>query len=106
MFTSKLCRTRVPRQLYNLSGYSSVGKSFSSHLSLQGRRFLATASPDPVLNAERASEEVDVCIVGAGPSGLSAAIKIRQMALKEGKDTRVFVVEKGSEVGKSLLLFL
>jgi electron-transferring-flavoprotein dehydrogenase len=54
---------------------------------------------DEPLKSERISEEVDVCIVGAGPAGLSAAIRIRQMSLKEGKDVRVFVVEKGSEVG-------
>ena len=54
---------------------------------------------DP-LKAERYVEEVDVCIVGAGPSGLSAAIKLRQMAAEKNKDLRVFVVEKGSEVGE------
>nr|KAJ3416567.1 hypothetical protein HK105_001214 [Polyrhizophydium stewartii] len=75
-------------------------------------RGLATTAPGPepldeetlaILNAERFAEEVDVCIVGAGPAGLSAAIKIRQRALAEGKDTRVFVVEKGSEVGAHIL---
>jgi cation diffusion facilitator CzcD-associated flavoprotein CzcO len=64
---------------------------------------MATEAPaeDP-LKAERISEEVDVCIVGAGPAGLSAAIKIRQLSLAAGKDVRVFVVEKGSEVGATL----
>ena len=52
-----------------------------------------------ILNKERVSEDVDVCIVGAGPAGLSAAIKIRQLSLQQGKDVRVFVVEKGPEVG-------
>ncbi|KAJ3078109.1 hypothetical protein HK102_004732, partial [Quaeritorhiza haematococci] len=56
-----------------------------------------------VLNAERYVEEVDVCIVGGGPSGLSAAIRIMQMAAAEGKEVRVFLVEKGSEIGSHIL---
>ncbi|KAJ8331047.1 hypothetical protein QVD99_001151 [Batrachochytrium dendrobatidis] len=56
-----------------------------------------------ILNGERFSEQVDVCIVGAGPAGLSAAIQIRKRALADGKDTRVFVVEKGAEVGAHIL---
>lgn len=46
-------------------------------------------------------EEVDVCIVGGGPSGLSAAIRLTQMAAEKGKELRVVVVEKGGEVGKT-----
>ncbi|KAH6594838.1 hypothetical protein BASA50_006312 [Batrachochytrium salamandrivorans] len=56
-----------------------------------------------ILSGERFCEEVDVCIVGGGPAGLAAAIKIRQRALAAGKDTRVLVVEKGSEIGAHIL---
>ncbi len=52
-------------------------------------------------DTERYVEEVDVCIVGGGPSGLSAAIRLTQMAAEKGKELRVVVVEKGGEVGKT-----
>lgn len=53
---------------------------------------------------ERESMEFDVVIVGAGPSGLSAAIRLRQLAIQHNlNDLSVCVVEKGSEVGAHIL---
>ncbi|GAA98063.1 uncharacterized protein L969DRAFT_617551 [Mixia osmundae IAM 14324] len=52
---------------------------------------------------ERAQDECDVCIVGGGPAGLSAAIRIKQQAAKEGKEVRVVLLEKGGEVGAHIL---
>jgi len=42
-------------------------------------------------------------IVGAGPSGLAAAIRLKQLAAASGKDISVVVLEKGSEVGAHIL---
>ncbi|KAJ7594109.1 hypothetical protein C8J56DRAFT_1002094 [Mycena floridula] len=54
-------------------------------------------------SVERADDEVDVCIVGAGPAGLSAAIRIKQLQEEKGKEIRVVVLDKGSEVGAHIL---
>ncbi len=52
---------------------------------------------------ERESIEFDVVIIGGGPSGLSAAIKLKQLASEQGHDVSVCLVEKGSEVGAHIL---
>lgn len=49
---------------------------------------------------ERYEDVADVVIVGGGPAGLSAAIKLKKLATDNNKELRVCVVEKASEVGK------
>ena len=52
---------------------------------------------------ERESMEFDVVIVGAGPSGLAAAIRLMQRANEASHELTVCVLEKGSEVGAHIL---
>lgn len=54
-------------------------------------------------NMERFEDQTDILIIGGGPAGMSAAIRAKQLAEKEGKELRVCVVEKAAEVGGHIL---
>lgn len=93
-------------QRSNLSYVASTSTPFAKHSAHRNFATIADATPqqqadaDPLLFKPRHIENVDVCIVGGGPAGLAAAIKLKQLDHEKGSgDMRVVVLEKAPEMG-------
>jgi electron-transferring-flavoprotein dehydrogenase len=81
-------------------GYTLISKGLRAEPCPQRPLFLALVEERTM---DREAMEFDVLIVGAGPAGLSAAIRIKQVAATANQEISVCVIEKGSEVGAHIL---
>ncbi|KAI9698614.1 MAG: hypothetical protein M1820_007413 [Bogoriella megaspora] len=95
----------IRRNLWLQHRPASILAGQRRRLSTSPRRRLAEVSDafDPRQQG-RESDQVDVCIVGGGPAGLSAAIRLKQLANEAGnEDFRVLLLEKAGELGDHIV---
>ena len=80
----------------SLLKFGSLGRTIRAKLRID-------RTTTSVITTERERMYYDVVTIGAGPSGLSAAIRLKQLAIQNGVDISVCVVEKGAEAGSHIL---
>ncbi|XP_011306865.1 electron transfer flavoprotein-ubiquinone oxidoreductase, mitochondrial [Fopius arisanus] len=103
MASAALHSTRFMKRLQKLSKKSYSDAAFpkiTTHYTIVPRE------TDPRwkdVNMERVVDETDVLIIGGGPAGMSAAIQAKKLSEKHGKEIRVTLVEKASEIGGHIL---
>ncbi|RWS29464.1 Electron transfer flavoprotein-ubiquinone oxidoreductase-like protein [Leptotrombidium deliense] len=80
--------------------FSSNSPRITTHYSVHPRNEDKRWKDVPM---ERVAEDVDVCVVGGGVAGLSAAIRLKQLSNEKGKELKVTLVEKASALGAHIL---
>ncbi|KAI9844780.1 MAG: hypothetical protein M1837_005313 [Sclerophora amabilis] len=86
------------------SGMSEGTVSLATPKMSPGASPVSVSDSSDFRQQDRETDQVDVCIVGGGPAGLSAAIRLKQLANEAGhEDFRVLLLEKAGEIGAHIL---
>ncbi|CAK7565292.1 MAG: hypothetical protein SEPTF4163_003206 [Sporothrix epigloea] len=102
---SRYCHSQSARRPLLAISRTYINSSTNTRLFSESRRWrMADVVEDDtsfdIRSIDRESDMVDVCIIGGGPAGLSAAIRLKQLANEAGnEDFRVLLLEKAGEIG-------
>ncbi|RWS14981.1 Electron transfer flavoprotein-ubiquinone oxidoreductase-like protein [Dinothrombium tinctorium] len=100
MYASKAPKLLSFFKKVSVARFSSKSPRITTHYSINPRENDERWTDVPM---ERVAEEVDVCIVGGGVAGFSTAIRLKQLSAERGKELKVTLVEKASEIGGHIL---